>query len=111
MELIIAILSNSTTHLLAVCIAALCFKKQIAHHFMGLWMVKVDHIADVQKQREEHYKEIPLMKMEINHIKEWKDKSDERYEELDKKIDNLTNVVTELAALVKQDLASKSKGE
>ena len=76
---------------------------------MGLWMIKVDHIADIQKQREGHYKKIPLMEMQMEYMKDAQSKSDEKYDVLDKKIDDLTNAVTELTALVKQDLANKNK--
>ena len=109
MDLILAILGNSTTHLLAVLLAALMFRKQIAHHFMAIWIMRLEKVEEIQKQREDHYKTIPLMQKDIEYMKEAQSKSDEKYDVLDKKIDDLTNAVTELTALVKQDLANKNK--
>ena len=108
-ELFLMAAQNPSTYLYLLLVGALLFKNKIANHFMAAWMVRLERVEEVQKQREDHYKKIPLMEMQMEYMKDAQSKSDEKYEVLDKKIDDLTNAVTELTALVKQDLASKNK--
>ena len=117
MEAIITtFLSDPRLHVFAVVLLMMLFKCRVKRFFCSdliqeiEWLKKdLEVVKEVQKVREQHYKEIPLMQMSIKYLQEGQSKSDERYNELDKKIDDLKNAVTELTTLVKQDLDNKKK--
>ena len=111
-----AFLSDPRLHVVGIVVLAMIFKCRVKKYFCADLIHEIENlkkenasIKAVQAKREDNYKKIPLMEQDIGYMKIWQGKSDERYDILDKKIDDVKILVTELTALVKQDLANKNK--